>query len=308
MADSVRSPDFWFTDGNIVLNVENTIYRVYRGLLCSRSNVFMDTFSIPQPAGDSSLQMFDGCPVVQLHDKAVDFTPFLKALHQCQSAPISNFEELSAILRLSDKYDVPALRDAMISILSAMYPFSLDAWVKRTPPPGYQKRPFEDFYILNLARRFDIRHILPGVMYEVSRYGMELIYSGVPDVSVSVDIMDEVDRKKIILAVPGLLLAQRRIYGCLVRVYRVEDCVDRHDCDAERFQTLADILALDDQTMNLFDPDYVRNLRPALCAACLEDVKTSCDFARYGLWATLPRVFDLAATWEELLKDRHVVT
>lgn len=74
-----RSTEFWFDDGTVVLQVENTLYRVYRGLLSSRSTVFHDTFSIPQPVEERT--EIEGCPVVQLHDRSKDFTRFLKALH-----------------------------------------------------------------------------------------------------------------------------------------------------------------------------------------------------------------------------------
>jgi hypothetical protein len=79
-AELVRSPDFWFEDGTVVLQVETTLFRVYRGLLASRSTVFCDTFSIPQPP-ESERNEIEGCPVVELHDKAKDFVRFLKALH-----------------------------------------------------------------------------------------------------------------------------------------------------------------------------------------------------------------------------------
>ena len=63
----MRSPAFWFADGTVVIQVENTLYRVYRGLLGSRSMVFHDTFSVPQPAEEG--MAIEGCPLVQLHDK-----------------------------------------------------------------------------------------------------------------------------------------------------------------------------------------------------------------------------------------------
>jgi hypothetical protein len=80
-AELVCSPDFWFEDGTVVLQVQNTLYHVYRGLLTLQSVVFRDTFSIPQPSAESEKNGIEGCPVVQLHDKAEDFTRFMKAIH-----------------------------------------------------------------------------------------------------------------------------------------------------------------------------------------------------------------------------------
>lgn len=51
----VRHPTLWLDDGNVVLVVENTGFRVHRGILSKHSDVFRDMFSVPQPpAGTSS--------------------------------------------------------------------------------------------------------------------------------------------------------------------------------------------------------------------------------------------------------------
>ena len=44
-----RSTDFWFDDGNVVLQVESTLFRVHRSILSMRSEVFQGMFSVPQP-------------------------------------------------------------------------------------------------------------------------------------------------------------------------------------------------------------------------------------------------------------------
>lgn len=94
-AELVRSTEFWFEDGTVVLRVENTLYRVYRGLLASRSTVFHDTFSIPQPAEER--EEIDGCPVLQLHDKEEDFTWFLKAFHHRGSQLVPSYRWAQAL-------------------------------------------------------------------------------------------------------------------------------------------------------------------------------------------------------------------
>ncbi|KAJ7246188.1 hypothetical protein C8J57DRAFT_1523691 [Mycena rebaudengoi] len=77
-AELVRSADFWFIDGTIVLQVEQTLFR---------------------PAGESA-DVIDGCPVVHLHDAEVDFTRFLKALHNYESF-LSHFRNIRTELRPS---------------------------------------------------------------------------------------------------------------------------------------------------------------------------------------------------------------
>jgi hypothetical protein len=73
----VRS-DFWFADGNIVLVVGSSAFKVHRGQLERHSEVFNDLFSIPQPDEQT---LFEGTPWVELHDEPADVYHFLKALY-----------------------------------------------------------------------------------------------------------------------------------------------------------------------------------------------------------------------------------
>lgn len=70
----------WFDDGNIVLQAENTQWRIYRGILSASSSVFADMFAIPQPATGEDL--VDGCPVVAVTDSAQDWKCVLDTLYE----------------------------------------------------------------------------------------------------------------------------------------------------------------------------------------------------------------------------------
>lgn len=73
-----RSETLWFEDGNLILEADATRFRVYRGVLVKHSSVFHDMLSIPQP---SDQDLFEGQPVVRLHDSSEDVTYFLSALY-----------------------------------------------------------------------------------------------------------------------------------------------------------------------------------------------------------------------------------
>jgi hypothetical protein len=82
---SQHSPDVWFQDGNIIIRAESTLFRVYGGMLSAQSTVFADMFSAPaQPGGGQEL--LDGCPVVDVHDRAADMCCLLRAMHDPQYA------------------------------------------------------------------------------------------------------------------------------------------------------------------------------------------------------------------------------
>ena len=77
-----RHPNLWYEDGTVILIVEKTGFRVYRGLLAQHSEVFHDMLSLPQPTTAVSDTLFEGCPVVRLTgDIAEEVAEVLKILH-----------------------------------------------------------------------------------------------------------------------------------------------------------------------------------------------------------------------------------
>ena len=63
-----RSPDFWFDDGNIVLQTADTQFRVHRSLLAHFSAVMKHCFEIPH----SDEETVEGCPILRLDDSTKD--------------------------------------------------------------------------------------------------------------------------------------------------------------------------------------------------------------------------------------------
>jgi len=73
---------FWFDDGNVILQAENTQFRVHRSLMSLHSNVFKDMFSMPQPTDTMTMRSVDGCPVITLFDKASDLEYILSIFYE----------------------------------------------------------------------------------------------------------------------------------------------------------------------------------------------------------------------------------
>lgn len=61
-----KDAEFWFSDGTIILIVQNIEFRVYKGLLAERFPVFKDMLSFPQPATVSDPTRTGTCPIVDL--------------------------------------------------------------------------------------------------------------------------------------------------------------------------------------------------------------------------------------------------
>ncbi|KAJ7725332.1 hypothetical protein B0H16DRAFT_1895121 [Mycena metata] len=160
----VRSAEYWFDDGNIILQAESTQFRVAKSVLSMHSSVFRDMFLLPLPSDEA---MVEGCAVVVLQgDTALDWIVLLgviypkrlvdKALHPTRTA---------AILRLSKKYDFPLFREDCLKRLKTKFPTTLDEFISNSWPflptesSGY-------FTVISLAREIGIYSILP-VAYTV---------------------------------------------------------------------------------------------------------------------------------------------
>ena len=60
----------WFDDGNVILIAESTSFEVHKSILSSKSYVFKDMFSIPQPT--IMRNRYDGWSSCCLHDRHLE--------------------------------------------------------------------------------------------------------------------------------------------------------------------------------------------------------------------------------------------
>ncbi|KAJ6620705.1 hypothetical protein B0H10DRAFT_1791251 [Mycena sp. CBHHK59/15] len=159
-----RSTDFWFSDGNIVLQVESTQFRVHKGILSMHSPVFLDMFKMPQPADEAAV---DGCAVVVLAgDTAQDWVHLLGAMYPKTLHNTPPVHILAAVLRLGKKYDLPSFRKDALRRLKVELPTTLDEWDELED--NWSLVEHEDgmeFRILAFARELDLHSILPLMYY-----------------------------------------------------------------------------------------------------------------------------------------------
>lgn len=70
--------DIWFEDGNIILQAQNTQFRIHRGIVALHSRVFKGMFPIPLPEGEP---LVDGCPLVHVFDDPEDWRNLLDIIY-----------------------------------------------------------------------------------------------------------------------------------------------------------------------------------------------------------------------------------
>ncbi|KAJ7617965.1 hypothetical protein FB45DRAFT_840759 [Roridomyces roridus] len=289
----VRSSELWFDDGTVILQAENTLFRAYRGVLAAQSPVFKDTFSIPQPKEQETV---DGCPLLQVHDSARDFEMFLSALHDAgyfAHHPVDGLDTVTRFLRLSTKYDVEHLRARMVSILDAIYPSSLTEWLVRSPPAGYAELDGDHFLALNLATEYQILPPLPGIYLECST-------SPIPDIFAS-----EIDlnaKEMCVAAAEGFSDNwARKIVQGMLSLSDKRLCKTPNECDRERLS-----LVLHNgipKFAELFDCSW-RWDDSELCVQCKATAKKEYDAAVKKLWVVLPSLFALPK-WELLHESEN---
>ncbi|KAH7924127.1 hypothetical protein BV22DRAFT_1035560 [Leucogyrophana mollusca] len=199
----IQIADLYFDDGNIVVFVDRdleatAVFRLHKSILASQSAVFADLFSLPAPSKDTveSNEMYDGVPVVRMHDNAKDIEGLFRALY-CPSSILFKRRhpdtplKVKGLLALTTKYQVDRLRETIISQVRADWPSSIFEWDVLEEEAGqlqdeilqealqnglepWQSRAADDYLpepasAIRLAYEASIPEIIPAAFYQLSR-------------------------------------------------------------------------------------------------------------------------------------------
>ncbi|KIY43427.1 hypothetical protein FISHEDRAFT_78293 [Fistulina hepatica ATCC 64428] len=287
--DTYEVEGLYFEDGNIVLQADRALFRLYKGLLAARSTFFCDMLSFPQP---EKQELFRDCPLVVLHDDPQDATQFLRAIFDSsffEKNDTTTFEVVAGILRLSTKYDVPYLRQRALSHLLTVYPPTLQEWEERTVRRTIPPTPNIAIAALELARATHVTEILPAVMYACSSgFSVTEIFDGVAFEDRVIRASPQ-DQRSLILGRDKLIEAKRKqVFGFLTLNPMACRSVD---CQMEKLKSYSSM----EWDANVFDlADFNKGLDNALCRDCLAHSKLSFSLARKEIWCDLPKIFSLS--------------
>ena len=70
----------YLDNGNVILAVEQTHFRIYYGVLCAASAVFANMHPASESPDDKML--VDGCPVIELDDSSEDWSYVLQNIFE----------------------------------------------------------------------------------------------------------------------------------------------------------------------------------------------------------------------------------
>ncbi|KAF8178639.1 hypothetical protein K438DRAFT_1604668 [Mycena galopus ATCC 62051] len=300
----------WYKDGSVVLQVENTQFRVHWGVLSQQSSFFRDMQELPQPPDQLSVE---GCPVVNLHDSVVDAQHLLSALYNPAlfNEKAIPFPYIASFVRLGQKYDFKGLFDIAVERLAFENPKTVEEYValmnmpRTTPAVDHPTIRIVDyagirFDIVTLARENNLFAILPYAYYRLAKEPATLFEETQrPDGTVCV--LSSVDRTTCTLGHEKLLLArwepQNSLGWLIEEAAPVPGCTSVSACRKRRAFDLASVLR--SPAVYAMAPSLVSHFQNMVCTACAELARTAMTAGRARMWEDLPSFFNLPP-WSEL--------
>jgi len=119
-----RKP-FWHDDGNVVIHVEERLFRVHMTVLRDESPFFAKLFAVNTHANEA----VDGCDVYRLDGRACDFAALLDGLYGKLTRLVGkepSFFTLACLLRASHHWEISSLRAWALQALKKRWPPTLD--------------------------------------------------------------------------------------------------------------------------------------------------------------------------------------
>ncbi|KZP16235.1 hypothetical protein FIBSPDRAFT_794663 [Athelia psychrophila] len=301
----------WYDDGNIILQAQDTLFKVHKGILAQNSSVFQDMFSLPQPPSVDT-DLVEGCPVVQLSDTAEEVECVLQAI--CQREYVC-FEELStlpvisAFVRLGTKYDIPKLRIEGQRKIFKGFSTELDGpGTDGQSPWLFVKVPETWFDLVIFARTTGLLSILPIALYVCCQgYTTSEITEGIKRKDGTIVSLSGQDKLACLAGYQAICKAQAETtFSWAYTKPPPDECSDPTRCMFFRDQYLKlDFTSLP-AIAGLDHFDKLGFCRTNLCSLCDPRSEEMHNTGRKAFWALLPSLFGLPP-WEELCKEREDV-
>ncbi|KDR67625.1 hypothetical protein GALMADRAFT_257854 [Galerina marginata CBS 339.88] len=304
----LQSSRFWFYDGNIVLQAENTQYRVHGSMLSLHSKVFKDMFDVPQPH-EPSEPCIEGCPLISLTDKAEDLEEVLSIFYDNirtnDMRKLTPFRRLAAILRLGKKYEIDYLRDEGLQRLRLKFPSSLDLWDESYYDCLYTVSETLRYDAINLAHELSIQTILPALYAAVVKdYNAEDILSGLTANEKRIYLNEDALKHCLIGRDNVLIFVQEHLRDWVGRtdIIPAPDCHSTEACQPQKSDVILRLRAFDSSygTIEIFNPAPALGPKfQKICPVCTKSVEQAYKDLRQELWQSLPSYFGLPK-WKDL--------
>ncbi|KAF5391569.1 hypothetical protein D9757_002383 [Collybiopsis confluens] len=291
--------ELWFSDGTIIVENGESMFKLYSGLLARKSSVFRDMLTFPQPDGDGGVQ------TVRLYDSTEALTAFFKAIFDPEffEPPPSktDLDTIGNILRLSTKYNTQYLRKRALLHIETTYPSLLTAWNRRDADRTIPAIVYSPFAVLPLVREFELSWALPAVLYCLCSHSVSQILDGVYWCEQPISINAE-DQKRILVGRAELVHLQNNLSLACLRQPSYPDCISSSECTERRRKWLNVVSGWDiADPLDCLIENMDNALKMDLCLGCFTQLKSNYyEEAQMEIWDQLPRIFGLSP-WADLL-------
>ncbi|KAJ7718415.1 hypothetical protein DFH07DRAFT_333663 [Mycena maculata] len=296
VAVPIRS-DIWFADGNIVIQAQDTQFRVYKGPLCNASPVLKTAV---EDLGDS--KGVEGCPLLHLTDSSTDVACVLRTIFDRWSYPDDEpvpFEVITAFMRLGRKWRMKALYRSALARLCYAFPASREEYVCNRAETrilfrdhiSKQREIVVD--TIALARELDLPFLLPAAFWLAATRLDYLAKDHTNTIS-------SADRGAILSAVNPLRIAYAKyLYGWLDG--NSPDCTTGQECNAKKVKYALEVW----KPPGIFLVfTWYSNATKGMCQSCAAAGRKHHSEGGERLWRELPSFFGLPS-WDELLAAKN---
>ncbi|KAJ6519041.1 hypothetical protein C8R45DRAFT_809050 [Mycena sanguinolenta] len=297
-----KHSEFWLSDGSVVLQAGNTLFRVHWSVLARHSSVFSDMQELPQPSDEPTV---DGCPVLKLPDDPKDVEFLLKGLYDAtfHSQEIMSLPVLGALIRLGRKYDFRDLLDSAVARVTAEYPTTLaeyDAMTGRFKT--IEAYPGIELDMVTLLSENNIWSALPCACYRiVQENSLEYIFDGKLRDDESRASLSQIDLRRCAIGLhtlSGRLFEPGYTLGWALE-WEPDGCTSPAVCRGVCQSIVA--AHVDETEVHVFLPPTFL-ARCQFCSTCARYATDSMAAGRKQMWEDLPEIFDLPS-WHELKND-----
>ncbi|KAH9922101.1 uncharacterized protein B0H18DRAFT_1019106 [Fomitopsis serialis] len=302
----VRDEELWFSDGNLMLEANGHVFRIYQGLLAQNSEVFRDLFTTPR---STYVETFEGCRVFHLTDRPEDLRHLLRVVYHgnryYRPDEQLDFATVAALVRLSHKYQIDHIRDTYLSRMKSCFCTEFETWVTVSRDGG---SPVMKFGTADAISAVDIAHLtgaesmLPTALYSCCQLKAEHLISGCPRPDGTVEYLSPVDTMKCVDA--RQTLYQKAITTGLEIFSPLAPsplCLDRVQCgraiQALRGRHLrfppADVIATTLSPKHLMFSSLPTEERLYVCPECADLIREAEEPTYRKIWAELPRLLGI---------------
>ncbi|KAF8216788.1 hypothetical protein K438DRAFT_1747955 [Mycena galopus ATCC 62051] len=285
MSASITRSELWNRDGSVVLQAENTQFRVHWSVLERNSSVFREMQGLPQPPEQPTVE---GCPVVTLSDDPVDLEFLLKVLTFLKQSALP-LPIIGALIRLGRKYDFQDLFHSAVTHLTSEYPATLEEYDAMSDDfKTIEWYLGVHFDVISLASENNILSVLPCAYSCILKaFDLNELFDGIARRDGTVASLSGLDFRRCVVARERLLIKQFQPGYTLGWAPSVKwdfgDCTASAQCPLMREALLRKYLD-DADIWALIPPSLSRSWQLALCPACVRHLVQCMTAGRKKIW------------------------